>query len=327
MVVGRRNALSWAVVGAIAVALLGAAPARAFEFSRTLRRGDSGHDVKMLQIRVAGWYPQDGKQYFPLDGQFGPGTAAAVKAFKTFHGLPANSVANRAVFRILEDLRDPNGSTKHFNYSEFTQNFNPMCGARANSYEGTFRGGVVSTARVKRNVRRLMWRLEAVRAKLGHNPVGINSGYRSVAYNDCIGGARASQHMYGTAADNRVANVNNRRARTTAKRSEVHGIGCYARLSHNHFDLRMDNRDLESSRAFWWPERDRRGRDLDESDRPCWGEVAHRSPGASIAVTSTASVIAAVAAAVPGAGSLIPSAAEIEAFESAGEPADLGGAD
>jgi zinc D-Ala-D-Ala carboxypeptidase len=327
MVVGRRNALIWAAIGAVAVALMWAGPARAFEFKRTLSRGDTGRDVRMLQVRVAGWYPQDGKQYFPLDGEFGLGTAAAVKAFKTFHGLPSTGVANRAVFRILEDLQDPNGSTQHFDFSEFTQNFNPMCGARANSYEGSFRGGMVATARVKRNVRRLMWRLEAVRAKVGHNPVGINSGYRSVPYNDCIGGARASQHMYGTAADNRVAEVSNRRARRIAKRSQVHGIGCYARLSHNHFDLRMDNRDLESSRAFWWPERDRLGRDLDESDRPCWGEVAHTSPGAAIAASTTASVIGAVAAAVPGAGSIIPSAAEIEAFESAGEPGDLGEAD
>jgi hypothetical protein len=46
-----------------------------------------------------------------------------------------------------------------------------------------------------------------------------------------------------------------------------------------------------------------------------------------MAATSTASVIRAVAAALPGAGSVVPSAAEIEAFESAGEPSDLGGAD
>jgi hypothetical protein len=133
--------------------------------------------------------------------------------------------------------------------------------------------------------------------------------------------------MYGTAADNRVAEVSNRRARTVAKGSQVHGIGCYARLSHNHFDLRMDNKDLKSTRAFWWPERDRRGRDLDENSRPCWGEQARNSPASSVAATTRAGVIQAVAAALPGAGSLIPSTAEIDAFESAGEPADLGEAD
>jgi zinc D-Ala-D-Ala carboxypeptidase len=327
MLVGRRYAPIWTVFCAVVVALMGAAPAGAFEFTRTLRQGDSGRDVKMLQIRMAGWYPDADKHHFPLDGEFGPGTASAVKAFKTFHSLPADGVANRAVFRILDRLQDANGTTKHFDFSEFTQNFNPMCGARANSYAGSFRGGMVSTTRVKRNVRRLMWRLEAVRAKLGGNAVGINSGYRSVVYNDCIGGARASQHMYGTAADNRVAHVSNRRARTIAKGSQVHGIGCYASLSHNHFDLRMDNYDLDSTRAFWWPKRDSKGRDLDDSDRPCWGEVVHQSPARSIAVTSTVSVIQAVAAAAPGAGSMLPSDAEIEAFESAGESADLGGAD
>lgn len=327
MLVGRRYAPICTVICAVAVALIGATPARAFEFRRTLREGDSGRDVKMLQVRVAGWYPHSDKRHFPLDGEFGPGTTAAVKAFKTFHDLPSNGVAGRTTFRALERLRDPDGSTAHFDFWEFHQNFNPMCGARANSYAGTFQGGMVATAGVKRNVRRLMWRLEAVRAKLGSNPVGINSGYRSIAYNDCIGGARASQHMYGTAADNRVARVNNRRARTIARGSQVHGIGCYARLSHNHFDLRMDNHDLPSTRAFWWPERDREGRDLDESHRPCWGEVAHTSPARTVAATSTASMIRAVAAAVPGAGSIIPSTAEIEAFESAGEPSELGGAD
>ncbi len=307
--------------------LWGAAPARAFEFSRTLRPGHTGHDVKMLQVRVAGWYPDADKHHFALDGEFGPATTTAVRAFKAFHGLAADGVAGRRVFAVLGRLQDRDGSTEHFDFSEFKQNVNPMCGARANSYAGTFDGGMVATARVKRNVRRLMWRLEAVRAKAGENPVGINSGYRSVAYNDCIGGARASQHMYGTAADNRAAGVSNRRARTIAKGSQVHGIGCYARLSHNHFDLRMDNNDLPATRAFWWPDRDRRGRDLDESRRPCWGEEANRSPSMSIAASSTAGVIQAVASALPGAGSLIPSTAEIEAFESAGEVSDLTGAD
>jgi hypothetical protein len=181
---------------------------------------------------------------------------------------------------------------------------------------------MVSARKAKRNVRRLMWRLEAIRTRGGGGTIGINSGFRSVAYNDCIGGARASQHMYGTAADNRMSGITNRRERRLAKRSEMHGIGCYSSLSHNHLDVRMDNRDLASSRFWWWPDRDRKGRDLDAGGRPCWGEKRRKSAG-----ESTPSALAAVRAGRPGAGSLVPSPAEIRAFAAAGEPRDLQGQD
>jgi hypothetical protein len=294
--------------------------AHAYSFDKTLRPGDTGPDVRALQMRVAGWYPV-GKAHFTIDGEYGPSTTAAVQAFETFFDLPADGVADKAVFAVLDSLEDKDGSTKHFDFSEFTQNRNSSCSAQANAYAGTLDGGMVSPARAVRNVKRLMWRLEAVRAKAGGQPVGINSGFRSVAYNDCIGGARSSQHMYGTAADNRIAERTNRRARRVARRSQIHGIGCYSRLSHNHFDLRLDNADLPSSRFWWWPDRDSAGRELDEAGVPCWGEKPRTSP------TGPAAVFAAVLRALPGAGSLIPSASELEAFEAAGEVEHLGDAD
>lgn len=313
----RKAILSLLVGGALAVspplpALGQTRPGRA------LKPGDSGPAVRRLQVRVAGWYPRSNTRvHFLLDGVYGRQTRAAVAAFQSHYGIEADGVAGRATMAILARLADKDGSTAHFDWSEFAQNRNASCSARANAYAGTFGGGRVAARRAKRNVRRLMWRLEAVRAR-GRNPVGINSGFRSVPYNDCIGGAGASQHLFGTAADNRMAAVSNHRERRYARRSQFHGIGCYASLAHNHFDVRLDNRDLPSSRFWWWPERDRKGRDLDEGGNPCWGERKRRAGRADGA---------AVRAAVRGAGSLTPSVVEVRAFAAAGEPDRLGSSD
>jgi zinc D-Ala-D-Ala carboxypeptidase len=258
-----------AVGSAFVIALGGAAPAGAMG----LAPGETGKHVKRLQVQVAGWFPASrAKVHFALDGVYGAQTTSAVRAFQRHYGLRTDGIAGSSTYAVLRRLGDPDGSTKHFDYSEFTQNHNAACSAQANAYAGSFGGGRTPRRRVRRNVRRVMWRLEAVRAKGKSSPIGINSAFRSVAYNSCIGGAGLSQHMYGTAVDNRMARVPNRRARTIAKRSEFHGIGCYAALTHNHMDVRMDNSDVPGARAWWWPERDRRGRDLDANGRVCWGQ-------------------------------------------------------
>lgn len=308
------------LAASLALAVLAASPAAAYPFKRTLARGSRGPDVRALQVRVAGWFPKADQTRLPLNGRFGARTARAVTAFQNHYGLTADGVAGPATFSVLRSLQDRNGSTKHFNWGEFVQNHNSGCGSQANAYAGTFGGGKVPAKRVKRNVRRLMWRLEALRAKGGSNAIGISSGFRSVKYNDCIGGAGLSQHLYGTAADNRMTTVKNRRERNLAKRSQLSGIGCYASLSHNHFDVRLNNKDLAAARFWWWPQKDSRGRDLDSEGRPCWGEKAKST-------TAAAGTTAAVRSGVPGAGSLVPSAQEVDAFERAGEADDLNGRD
>jgi len=262
------------LVVALAALIVAASPAFAYTFTRELRPGDTGKDVKALQIRIAGWYPKDDQSRLALDGKYGPTTAASVKAFQEFYGLSPDSVAGPATFAVIDGLEDDNGSTLHFNWKEFTQNNNSGCSAKANAYSGTFKGGSVAPRRARKNVKKVMWRLEALRAKAGNNPIGINSAFRSTAYNDCIGGARLSQHMYGTAVDNRMAKVSNRTERDLAKATQFSGIGCYSSMSHNHFDLRVDNRDLAGARFWWWPDRDKSGRDLAEDGKPCWGETA-----------------------------------------------------
>jgi hypothetical protein len=257
---------------ALAAVVVAASPASAYTFTRSLKEGDSGRDVKVLQIRMAGWYPRDDQSQLALDGTYGSATTDAVKAFQAFYGLEPDGVAGPATFAIIDGLEDDNGSTLHFDWREFKQKSNSRCSAKANAYAGTFGGGMVAPKRAKKNVKKLMWRLEALRAKAGDKPVGVNSAFRSTSYNDCIGGARLSQHMYGTAVDNRMAEVTNRYERDLAKASQFHGIGCYSSMSHNHFDLRLDNRALDGGRYWWWPDRDKAGRDLADDGTPCWGE-------------------------------------------------------
>ena len=51
------------------------------------------------------------------------------------------------------------------------------------------------------NLRVLAAGLELVRAALGARPIHVNSGYRCLALNEKIGGAKNSLHMTGLAAD------------------------------------------------------------------------------------------------------------------------------
>lgn len=254
-----------------------------------------------------------------------------MKAFEAAYGRPVNGIASRMDLQILNNLQGRNGATKHFSYNEFYQNSSSSCSSRANSYAGTFSGGMSTPGRVKRNVRRLMWRLEAVRKKGGSRPIGINSAFRSTPYNDCIGGARASQHLYGTAADNRMSGVDNRTERRIAKGSQFHGIGCYSSMTHNHFDLRIENKDLVGGQFWWWPRKDKQGRELADDGRPCWGEKTRPASagGAGLALTRTTgtSVLRDMRLGVVGAGSVVPTLEEIELFETTGEAEDLGGLD
>lgn len=282
---------------------LSAGPAAAFTFTRPLQAGDKGPDVTALQVRVAGWFPQDGQTAMGVDGTYGPGTAAAVKAFQEFYGLDPDGIAGPTTFAVIEGIEDDDGSTANFEWSEFWQKSSPNCSAKANSYAGTFKGGMATPQRVKKNIKRIMWRLEAMRAKSGGKTIAITSGFRSVPYNACIGGASASQHMYGTAADSRMAEVTNRYARDLARRSQFYGIGCYSSMSFNHMDLRMENKDYPEARFWWWPDQDAKGRDLADDGKPCYGEATTEQPSTSDGDSSRV-----------GAAMLLPSARLLASF-------------
>jgi uncharacterized protein YcbK (DUF882 family) len=267
-----------AVLGAAAIT---AAPAvAAYSFDEPLTVGSTGRDVLHLEVRIAGWFPSHSQTSLEVDRTFDDKTARAVAAFQKHYGITVDGVAGPDTYDVLAKLEDEDGSTAHFDFAEFQQNRNPSCSRAANKYAGTFDGGKVSSWKVRHNIMKLMWRLEVIRAKGNDRPIAITSGFRSVAYNECIGGASLSQHMYGTAADSVMAKTSNREERDIARASQFEGIGCYSSQTHNHFDLRLENPDLDGAHFWWWPDQDRYGRDLADDGTACYGEErsAQRAP-------------------------------------------------
>lgn len=235
----RRNLIRGSLVlgaSAVVAPVLLSGSASAFGWTRTLRQGMTGSDVTELQIRVAGYAADSASQTrVAIDGDFGPGTAAAVRRFQSAYGLPADAVVAASTQAKLNALESTDGSTLHFNFSEFTDRIS-----------GNFNGGKVSAASAKENARRCMYKLEALRLKLGNKPITVNSGFRSIQHNSDIGGAADSMHLYGTAADLGVAGVANRTVYQKAETCGFSGLETF-NTDHQHVDSRAD-----LGRAWWW---------------------------------------------------------------------------
>jgi peptidoglycan hydrolase-like protein with peptidoglycan-binding domain len=212
--------------------------AGAYNWTRTLRVGSVGADVRELQIRVAGWAADSPAQtYVAVDGDFGPGTEAAVKRFQRAYGLVADGIVGPATQNVLNSLESSDGSTAHFAWSEF------------HSKDGSgFFGGNVDSATVRENVRRLMYKLEALRRKAGGRPITINSGFRSINHNRNVGGASNSQHTYGIAADIVVSGLTPGQVRSHAQTCGFSGIIMYS--SFNHVDSRIEH--AYGGGGFYW---------------------------------------------------------------------------
>ncbi|ASS77065.1 muramoyltetrapeptide carboxypeptidase [Tumebacillus algifaecis] len=207
---------------AVVFPIIGQDQASAYSWTRNLQEGSNGADVKELQIRVAGWAADSASRTFvEVDGIFGAGTKAAVKRFQSAYGLTADGIVGPATQAKLNSLEAGDGSTQNFNFSEF--------------YSGDgkgFNGGKVGAATVKENVRRMMYKLEAVRKKAGNTPVQVNSGFRSLQDNAAAGGVANSQHMYGIAADIVLGGYSPTSIANIAKRSGFSGVIIYSTFTH-----------------------------------------------------------------------------------------------
>ncbi|MGY4719296.1 D-Ala-D-Ala carboxypeptidase family metallohydrolase [Naumannella cuiyingiana] len=228
--------LAFGLVGGVGA--VSAPTASAYDWKRELASGDTGADVKELQIRIAG-FAADGPEKTSLkaDGDFGPATEAALKRFQKAHGLTQSGKVDGATQDKLNSLEDSDGSTKNFEFKEF-----------ASKDCGCFTNGKVGESEVKENVRQLMWKLEAIRTKAGDKPITVNSGFRTRSHNSSVGGASNSQHMYGIAGDIVVSGKSPSQTADLAKSSGFSGVIIYN--SFTHVDSRADH-DYGSSSFYW----------------------------------------------------------------------------
>ncbi|WP_410528363.1 YcbK family protein [Rossellomorea marisflavi] len=93
-----------------------------------------------------------------------------------------------------------------------------------------------------------MYKLEALRKKLGNPPVTINSGFRSISHNRSVGGASNSQHTYGIAADINPSGKTPSQVAEVAKTCGFSGI-----IKYNTF-LHVDSRAEYSygAQTYYW---------------------------------------------------------------------------
>jgi GH24 family phage-related lysozyme (muramidase) len=116
------------------------------------------------------------------DGVAGAQTRQAVADFQRGYGfrkLRIDGVAGPQTFKAIQDSGARKGMcSEHFAYREFA--------SKGNGWISVDRALVVA--------------LEKYRERIG-GPVGVVSGYRDPAHNSKVGGASASQHLFGTAAD------------------------------------------------------------------------------------------------------------------------------
>lgn len=189
-ILGIVAALVLVATGTAVTTTVTATPAHAdscYTWSRTLKEGMSGSDVRELQIRVSG-YPGY-RSVLALDGSYGPHTKAAVKRFQQAYGLSADGVAGPKTFSKIYQLQSSDCTPVNFEYSEL------------NKCNSTWSGGAVSAATARKNALVSMWKLQALRHALGDKPLRVTSGFRSKSCNSAVGGAPSSRHMYGDGVD------------------------------------------------------------------------------------------------------------------------------
>ena len=96
-----------------------------------------------------------------------------------------------------------------------------------------------------------MEKLIAVREDY-NQPMIITSGYRHLAYNDTIGGAKNSPHLYGRAVDVKVAGGDALRLIGVALRHGMRGIGVKQRGDHDRRFIDLDDMPQSDAHPRPW---------------------------------------------------------------------------
>lgn len=163
-----------------------------------------------------------------IDGKFGTLSKIACKSFqKDFGGLAVDGVCGTQTEKALKHAiaygflkkepvkKDFWDDVKYFKRSEFKCKCGKCGGFPVEPDEN------------------LVKILEKIRAYFG-KPVTINSGVRCATHNKNVGGATASQHLKGTAADIAVEGVAPSRVATYAETlmPKTGGIGRYNTFTH-----------------------------------------------------------------------------------------------
>lgn len=102
---------------------------------------------------------------------------------------------------------------------------------------------------------RLLVALEDLRARLGHRPIIVTSGFRCPAHNRAVGGSPGSRHLVGQAADVIVPGLDFRTVWTQARLVPAlvrGGIGLYPDSGHVHLDVRPDGPARWAVRSGQW---------------------------------------------------------------------------
>ncbi|QUI24482.1 peptidoglycan-binding protein [Vallitalea pronyensis] len=235
--------------------------------------------VKELQIRVGGWVKDANYTGSPIrlviDGIMGPNTRQAIKNFQSAYNISATGTINQTTLNTINSLESSDDSTSHFSWNEFrckgssTLTWNvwheitnitsekalikTIADNRNISYT-SLKWMYASQTEIKENVRRVMWRLEALRKKIGSKPINLTSGFRYWNYHfrspNVYGGNTSnvtlnSMHLYGAAADIYVSGYSNTSLKNMAKTCGF--TGGYSEGSFVHIDIRSD-----LGKSAWW---------------------------------------------------------------------------
>lgn len=179
-----------------------------------------------------------------IDGEYGPKTRAAVKAFQQAEGLEPDGIAGpqtaaklpEAVFQgrvyvppdtsggAVDNQEEVTGTfwdrIKYFTRAEFKC----KCGGRfCNGYPAEMQEAVVKIA-------------DAARGHFG-KPAHVVSGLRCKQWNAHEGGVANSQHMYGEAIDLRIDGVDSETLRQFVASQPGHRYSYCINRTNVHFDI------------------------------------------------------------------------------------------